>query len=175
MVDRHGRRSTFADVRPVSDGPTGRWFQRGGLVVLLVIVVAGALGAFGVHSRTTRTHENGYTLTVTYAQSARAGWDVPFRMHVHHPGGFGKQLTIGISLDYFQMFETQGFFPDPDSAGNDGHVYQLTYDSPSGDDFEMDYDAYIQPSAQIGKSANVEVTVDNAVVARTSLHTWLVP
>ena len=73
------------------------------------------------------------------------------------------------------MFETQGFFPDPDSATNDGSFVYLTFTKPRGDDFVLDYDAYIQPAAQVGKSAVVKLLLEDTVVARTDLRTWLVP
>jgi len=168
--------STASDVRPVADGPAPAWGRRVVVAVLALIVIAGALGVFGVHSRTVRTTANGYTLTVTYPQTARAGLDVPWRVHVHHPGGFPAQIVIAVSTDYFRMFETQGFFPDADSVSNDGRFVYFTFDTvPGSSDFSVDYDAYIQPAAQIGKSAIVKLVVGKHIQAQTSLHTWLVP
>jgi hypothetical protein len=46
---------------------------------------------------------------------------------------------------------------------------------PSGHDFVLDFDLYIQPSSQIGKKATVELLIHRQVVATTSLHTWLLP
>jgi len=167
--------STLRDVRPASAGPTRRWPRRFGIAVLTALVVAGALGVFGVHSSTVSTSSDGYTLTVTYPRVARAGLDVPWRASVHHPGGLPKSFTIAISTDYFRMFETQGFYPNADSMTNDGRFVYFTFMNPQGADFVLDYDAYIQPASQLGKSATVEVIVGNEVVARTSVHTWLVP
>ncbi len=149
--------------------------QRTGVVVLFVLVVAAAFGVFGVHSRTTSTHGGGYGLSVTYPQTARAGLDVPWRAHVHRAGGFDSAITLAVSTDYWRMFETQGFFPDADSATNDGHFVYFTFQKPQGTDFVLDYDAYIQPAAQLGKSATVKLIVHGRVVAETTLHTWLVP
>jgi hypothetical protein len=167
--------STLRDVRRAADGPPSRPVQRIGLAVLLVIVLAGALGVFGVHSRTTSTRSGGYELSVTYPQTARAGLDVPWRTRVHHAGGFDSAITLAVSTDYWRMFETQGFFPDADSSTNDGHFVYLTFQKPRGTDFVLDYDAYIQPAAQLGKSATVKLIVHGSVVAETTLHTWLVP
>jgi hypothetical protein len=168
-------RSTFVRVRNDGDHPAPQWGRRLGTAVLFLVVLAGALGVFGVHSATTRTSSSGYQLTVIYARTARAGLDVPFRVKVHRDAGFSGDLTIAISLDYFRMFETQGFFPDPDSASNDGTFYGMTYNKPAGTNFELDYDAYIQPSSQIGKSATIKIIVGGQTVASTSIHTWLAP
>jgi hypothetical protein len=135
----------------------------------------GAVGLFGVHSRTVRTTSNGWTLAVTYPQAARAGLDVPWRARVSHSGGLPSKITLAVSTDYFRMFETQGFFPDPDTVTNDGRFVYFTFDTPAGDDFLVDYDAYIQPGSQLGKSATVKVIVSGQEVAHTSLRTWLVP
>jgi hypothetical protein len=58
---------------------------------------------------------------------------------------------------------------------NDGRYVSFTFDQPKSDNFELEYDAYIQPAAQIGKSATVRVVVHGVIVAATTVHTWLVP
>jgi hypothetical protein len=108
-------------------------------------------------------------------RTARAGLDVPFTVRVQHTGGLPSSITLAVSTDYFRMFETQGFYPDADSATNDGRFVNLTFTTPSGDDFVLDFDAYIQPGAQRGKSATVELIVRGSTVATVRLHTWLVP
>lgn len=167
-----GSASTLRDVR--RDAYVGRWARRAGLTVLLLIVVAAAFGVFGVHSRTTTKRAGGYSLTVTYPQVARAGLDVPWRVHVSYPSA-PKAITIAVSSDYFRMFETQGFYPNPDSQTNDGHFVGFTFQSPPSDGMELEYDAYIQPAAQIGKSATIKVLVNGSVVVATKIRTWLVP
>jgi hypothetical protein len=139
------------------------------------VVALGALGYLGVRSRTVQARANGYTLQVTYPQTARAGLDIAWRAHVHHAGGFSSDITLAISTDYFRMFETQGFYPDADKSTNDGHFVYFTFLKPPGDDFLVDYDAYIQPASQLGKSATVKLIIDKQVQVQTHLHTWLVP
>jgi hypothetical protein len=143
--------------------------------LLFVIVVCGAIGVFGVHSRTAHTSSNGFQMSVTYPQTARSGWDVPFEVVVRHPGGFGDSLTLAISRNYFRMFESQGFFPDADSSTADDQFVYMTFTAPKGDVFTLWYDTYIQPSQQLGKSAEVRLIVNETVVAKTTLRTWLVP
>lgn len=168
--------STLTDVRSAQEGPPSRWGRRVGVAVLLVLVVLGAVGVFGVHSRTATREANGYTLSVTYPQVARAGLDVPWRVRVHKDGGVNSELTLAISSAYFRLFETQGFYPDPDSATNDGQsVYMQFGKPPPGQDFVLEYDAYIQPAAQLGKTVTIRLIVDGAEMARARVHTWLVP
>jgi hypothetical protein len=167
--------STLSDIRRGGPSVWATWGRRSGIALLSLVIVAGAVGVFGVHSRTVRDSADGYTLAVTYPQTARAGLDVPWRARVHKDGGFTSDITLAVSTDYFRMFETQGFYPNADAETNDGQFVYFTFSKPGGDDFVLDYDAYIQPSAQIGKSATVKLTVDGRDVVQTSLHTWLVP
>jgi hypothetical protein len=143
--------------------------------VLLVVVALGAVGLFGVRSATATVSANGYTITVTYPRVARAGLDVPFRVHIFHPGGFSAGVGVAISSDYFEMYETQGFFPEPDSERNNGRFVTLNFAKPVGSDFQVEYDTYVQPAAQIGKSATIRIEVGGQVVAHTSISTWLLP
>ena len=168
--------STLGDIRRVGDKPPTLWPRRIGTVVLLVVVLVGALGFLGVHSATTSSGGHDYQLSVTYPRVARAGLDIPFRVHVHHDGGVSEDPTIAISSAYLRLFETQGWYPDADTITNDGSFVYLTFTAPPpGQDFTLEYDAYIQPGAQVGKSATVRLLINGHQVAETTLHTWLVP
>jgi len=41
---------------------------------------------------------------------------------VTHPGGLGKEVTLAISGDYLNIFETQGFHPTPSDETRDGRM-----------------------------------------------------
>lgn len=143
---------------------------------MCLVVLLAAFGVLGVHTRTVSHSSNGYTLSVTYPQVARAGLDVPWRARVHRDGGVNSDITLAVSSDYFRMFETQGFYPNPDRSTNDAkYVYMAFTGLVPGRDFLLEYDAYIQPGSQIGKSGTVLLLVGGHEVARTSFHTWLVP
>lgn len=168
--------STLDDVRPSAKGPHPHWGRRVGLSILLLIVLLGAVGALGVHSHTNSSSAGGYTLSVTYPQVARAGLDTPWRARVHRAGGVNADLTLAVSSAYFRLFETQGFYPTPDSTTNDGdYVYMQFTKLRPGRDFVLEYDTYIQPASQLGKSGTVRLIIGGHEVVRTSFHTWLVP
>ena len=169
-------RSTLGDIRRVGNSPPALWPRRIGTAVLFLVVLAGALGFLGVRSATTSANGGAYRLSVTYPHVARAGLDIPFRVHVHHDGGVAENPTIAISSAYFRLFETQGFYPDADTVTNDGSFVYMTFTAPPpGRDFTLEYDAYVQPAAQVGKSATVRLLINGRQVAETTLHTWLVP
>jgi hypothetical protein len=154
----------------------GAWWRRFFLVLLAVVVAAGLAGLLGVRDATASAEQDGWSLQVRYAATARAGLDVPFVMTVRHEGGFDKQVTLALTADYFDIFETQGFHPEPSGETRDGHTLYLTFDAPPrGDTLTVSYDAYIQPAAQQGRSATVAVWVDQEQVASVDVRTRLVP
>jgi hypothetical protein len=176
LADADSRDSTLRDVRMPAVGPVRAWPRRAGQLLLLVIVLLGAFGWLGVHSRTTSSAANGYTLTVTYPQVARSGLDVPFRVVLHRDiGVLPSDVKLAISEDYFRIFETQGFYPEPDSSTNDGTFVYFTFKSPPAATFMFEYDAYVQPASQLGKDATIRAIADGRQVAQVSIHTWLAP
>jgi hypothetical protein len=145
------------------------------LFLVAVAVVAGAAGILGVHAGTVTSSANGYQLRVVYPHVARAGQDIPWRATITHPGGFKGDVTLAVSSHYFDIMETQGWHPTPNDETTTPKFYYMTFTAPPGDTLEISYDTYIQPSAQLGRRADVVVIVDNEQVVRTSYRTWLVP
>lgn len=160
----------------VSRRPPARWGRRLGAIILLIVVVAGATGFLGARSRTVTATGGGYRMQVVYPKIARAGLDVPFRVRVHRDGGLPSNIVLAISPEYFRMFETQGFYPDASSVTNDGQFVYFTFSTKANsDNFLWDADIYIQPASQIGRHGTVALVIDRQVVAKTTIHTWLLP
>ena len=120
--------------------------------------------------------ETGRDMKDKYKETARAGLDVPWQVVVTHADGFEKEVTIAVTGDYFDIYETQGFTPEPSASMRDATTLYLTFDAPDGDVLTVDYDAYIQPSSQVGRDATVSV-VDAAHVPLVSvdIDTYLLP
>lgn len=167
--------STLVDVKDPLKERQGRVGRRIAIGVITLLLIVGATGYLGVHSRTVKASANGYSLTVVYPQVARAGLDVPWRATVRHPGGFSSDITLAISSHYFDIFETQGFHPNPSEESATPEFYYLTFSRPPGDTLEVSYDAYIQPGAQLGRHADTAVLVNNVEMVRVDYRTWLVP
>ncbi|GAA1133155.1 hypothetical protein [Nocardioides aquiterrae] len=156
-------------------GALAVWSRRGYLVLLLVVVAAGLAGLLGVRTVTDSADEADWSMTFTHAGVARAGLDVPWRVTVRHPGGFGKELTLALTADYLDIYEEQGFRPEPAETTRDGDTLFLTFTAPLGDTFVLDFDAYIQPSAQRGRGGTLSVMDDGARVATVDFDTRLLP
>jgi len=145
------------------------------LGVLTIAVALALTSLLGVHTSTATAQRAGYTLSLRYPAVARAGLDVEWQVRVQHPGGFGKELTLAVTGDYFNIFETQGFHPQPSDETRDGHTLYLTFTAPPGDTFVVYYDAYIQPASQQGKSARVALLDQGAPAVWIDYRTRLLP
>jgi hypothetical protein len=155
----------------------GVWWRRVFLVVLTLVVVAGLAGLLGVRVATASAEDGAWSLQVQYAATARAGLDVPLEMTVRHEGGFGgKQVTLAFTGSYFDIFETQGFHPNPSDETRDGDTLYLTFSAPpDGDTLVVAYDAYIQPASQVGRGARIAVVDQGNQVAAVDIQTRLWP
>ena len=141
-----------------------------------MVVLAGVGGLLGVRTSTATDRAGGFQLSVDYASIARAGLDVPWQVTVTHEGGFDKTITLAVTGDYFDIYETQGFTPEPSTTIRDAETLYLTFDAPEGDTFIVDYDAYIQPSSQRGEAATVSVVdAELRPLASVDIDTFLLP
>jgi hypothetical protein len=155
--------------------PVALWLRRGMLAVMALVVAADLFSLLGVHTSTVAAERNGYGLTLRYPSVARAGLDTPWQVTVTHPGGLGKEVTLAVTGSYFNIFETQGFHPEPSEETRDGRTLYLTFTAPPGDTFVVDFDAYIQPSSQQGRSATLAVVDDGTPMVSVDYRTRLMP
>jgi hypothetical protein len=168
--------STLDDLESRSQDVVGLWGRRAFLTVLLGVVVAGVVGLLGVHSTVVESEQDGWTLRLEYADTARAGLDVPFTATVSRQGGLSEQVTLALTGDYLDIYESQAFHPEPSESSRDGETLYLTFDSPaSGDTLTVSYDAYIQPAAQRGRAGTLAVVSDGRRVAVVELRTRVLP
>jgi hypothetical protein len=167
--------STLEGIETRDQGRLSVWGRRGILGLLLAFVLAGLGGFLGVRTATETDRAGGYELSLHHATTARAGLDVPWEVTVTHEGGFEKVIRLAVTGDYFDIFETQGFTPDPSDATRDGQTLYLTFAAPPGDTFVVAYDAYIQPSSQLGRDGTVSVLEDGLPVASVDFDTTLLP
>jgi hypothetical protein len=167
--------STTADVRQPEAGLRSVRARSALVGLLLVIVLAAATGLLGVRSTTVTSSAGGYTLSVTYAWVARAGLDVPWTLEVHRDGGFAGPVTVGVTAEYFDIYESQGLDPEPSAQTADADTLYWTFDPPPGDDLAVDFDAYIQPASQWGASGTAAVLEGGRPVVGVDFTTALVP
>jgi hypothetical protein len=156
-------------------GPVSLWLSRAARSALGLVVVLGAAGALGLHTSAVSSSEDGYRLSVEYPRVARAGLDTRWQVTVVHEGGFAHDVTLAVTAGYFDIFESQRFFPEPTDETRDGELLYLTFAKPPGETLTVGYDAYIQPSSQRGASATVAVMETGQPVASVDITTSLLP
>lgn len=168
--------STLTGLETGREERSGLWGRRAFLCLLLVVVLAGVTGRLGVRTATASADSADYDLDVTYAAVARAGLDVPWQVTVTSRAGFQEEITLAVTGDYFDIYETQGFTPEPSASTRDADTLYLTFDAPEGTEFTVDYDAFIQPSSQVGHDATVSVVDAGLVpIVTVSIRTTLLP
>jgi hypothetical protein len=168
--------STLSPTRDLGTVQRAQHGRRAAILAMWVLVIAGAVGAFGVRSATVRASSDGFGASLYYAQVARAGWDVPWHLEITKEGGFDSgTVTVAVSRSFFDIYETQGFHPSPESETSDDQYVYLEFSAPPGDTLVVDYDAYIQPMAQLGRRSHLKVITDGQ--ERVDLHwrTFLFP
>jgi hypothetical protein len=84
-------------------------------------------------------------------------------------------VVIAVESDYFDMFESQGWTPEPSAETADAVRTYMTLDPPPGDTLTLGFDAYIQPSSQAGASGSVSVYEDGIDVVTVDFTTWVAP
>jgi hypothetical protein len=170
-------RSTLEGLEHCGDGRVAAWSRRAVLIVLALVLLVGVVSLLGVHTRHQHAEDGGYRLSLSYPAIARAGLDTKWQVVLEHPGGFtAKTVTLAVTGDYFDIFETQGFHPEPAGSTRDGTWLYLTFDTPpTGERLVVDFDAYIQPSSQLGRGATLEVLDAGEPVVSLDYTTWLLP
>jgi hypothetical protein len=168
--------STLVDLREGGGHGWKKLLRRSAIAVLVLVVAAGMSGWLGVRTATVTHSGSGYQLTVEYPQVARAGLDTPWTVTVESEGGFDSQVTLAVTSEWFSIFETQGLRPTPSAETSDATMTYFVLDPPpAGDTLTLDYDAYVQPAAQSGASAEVWLIVGGERVAAVDYETWVLP
>lgn len=169
-------RSTLEELESGAEGRRAVWSRRGLLIGLMGLVTAGAVGLLGDDHVRKRASGGGYELELLYARTARPGLDVPWEVTVRHPGGFPTDtVTLSVTSTYFDIFETQGFQPDPSDSTRDGDRLYLSFTKPEGDTLVVGFDAYVQPSSRVGRSGTLAVVADGRPAVSLDFETTLLP
>ncbi|WP_121256482.1 hypothetical protein [Nocardioides ferulae] len=168
-------RSSLHDV-DTRTPPHALWVRRGFVLVLAAFVAAGLSGVLGVRTATTTATSEDWRLELRHAAVARAGLDVPWEVTIEHVGGFTDDVVLSVTGDYLDIYETQGFAPEPVEMVRDGSTLYLTFaPPPAGETFVVSYDAYIQPASQRGAKATLSVLDGDVPVVSLDFETRLLP
>lgn len=173
----------MSDLPPTSPATVGvdqlrrsRMLRRIGLGVLTVIVLAGAVGLFGIRTRTVSASGGGYSMSLQYPSTDRADEPVRWVLTLVHPGGFTGSVDVAVTQSYLDMLDVNAIQPEPSSSRNDGGFVVWTFDPPAGNRLRVLLDANIQLNAHLGAGAVVSVLDEHGhPVVSVRYRTWVAP
>ena len=84
-----------------------------GTTVIAHLAYADTFSAYNYASVDASPPDGAVTRQGNYAQIARAGLDVPFRIPVERPGGFDQDVTVAVSSEYLDLFDRTSVDPEP--------------------------------------------------------------
>jgi hypothetical protein len=168
--------STTSDLPRTSRGTVERWSMRGGLLLLTLVVAAGAVGLLGPRKGETSASAGGLLLEVQYPAITRAGEPAPLHIRVTSADGFDGTIRIGLCDDLFDDLDFQNWYPNPSGETGDATGLVYEFDPPDGDVFETSLDARSAPGA-FGevRGCTVSVLEKGAAVVSASFRTWRMP
>jgi hypothetical protein len=170
--------STLPDRRPDEKVRRARDLRRVGLTLLSVFVLLGLTGVLGTRTAEKSASAGRYDLTVTYPQVSRSGHAVRFEVEVRREGGFpaGEPVRLRVLGRYYDLFDENGFSPQPDAeTADDRYVYD-EFAPPDGDTLLVSVDTRIEPARNSGEDGEVSVLdEDGRPVTTVRFHTYLVP
>jgi hypothetical protein len=171
--------STTDSIKPdPGAGARAVWLRRVFLALLAVVVALGLVGLLGVRSRTvtSQSPDGQVEVSVRYAQVARAGLDVPFRVTIRRQGGLDGDVTVAASSNYLDLFDRNAIDPEPSSATSTEDEVIWKFDQPPGDTLEISLDMQVQSGRHWGRSGHVTVLDDSGQpIVGVGFKTWLVP
>jgi hypothetical protein len=175
-VAQRAEASTANDVPDTSRGAAERWWMRAGLLVMFLVVLAGATGLLGTRTATTRTTAGDKVLMLTYPAISRSGQPSPLDIRVISAGGFDGPIRIALCDDLFDHLDFQNWYPNPSKETGDATRLVYEFDPPDGDTFEVSLDARSAPG-QFGGIEDCKVALldKDVEVASTTFHSWRMP
>ena len=150
--------------------------MRAGLLLLALIVLAGAVGLLGPRTGETSASAAGYQLDVTYPAISRAGEPAPLHVRVESAAGFDGPIQLALCDDLFDDLDFQSWYPSPSAETGDTSELLYEFDPPDGNVFEVSLDARAAPG-QFGEveDCSVKVLDDDAEVVSVSFNSWRMP
>jgi hypothetical protein len=152
-----------------------RAFRRLFMALVCAFLAVGLTGYLGVRSRTTTVSGGGYELTVTYGQVSRPGLATPWSFEIRHQGGFEGPITVSTKNSYLDLFDENGFDPQPSTSTATPDEVIWEFEPPEGDTLGVSLDARIEPGAQWGRQGETSVLIDGEKVVTARYKTWVMP
>lgn len=183
MAGHHGakdqtdeRTSVWSDIETSTHRPRAVWARRIGTALLALVITLGATGVLGERTARTSATVDGREITVIYPDVVRSGRDAPLIVRVTQPGGFDSPtVDLAFTASYFEIFDHQRFYPEPDSETSDGTWVRLSFEAPPGEVFELRMDMNAEPRLQLRRDAQVTLVLDDELRQGLDISTTFIP
>ncbi|MFN2595421.1 MAG: hypothetical protein ABR579_11095 [Actinomycetota bacterium] len=152
-----------------------RALRRVGISVLTLIVLAAAVGVFGIRTGTATASQNGYSMRLDYPAVDRAGQPIHWALTLHHAGGFSAPIGVGITQSYLDLLDVNAINPQPSASRNVGDLVVWSFAPPQGDVLRVSMDAFVQLNAHLGADADVAVLQNGSRMVGVHYRTWVAP
>jgi hypothetical protein len=166
---------TTPEETDLSRARRARTVRRTFLTLLAAFIALGAAGRFGVRTATVTASGGGYELAVTYGQVTRPGLPTPWSFTLRHPGGFEGPVTVATTNRYLEMFDENGFDPQPTSSTATELYLIWEFEPPPGDTLAVSLDARLEPSVHWARSGETAVLENGRRVVVVRYRTWVMP
>jgi hypothetical protein len=143
--------------------------------VLTLFVLLGTVGVFGIRTRTATVSAAGYSLSLQYPFTDRAGEPVHWVLTVHREGGFPDTVDVGLTQSYLDTLDLNDIQPQSSDSKTVGPYVVWTFTRPAGEDLRISIDAQIQLNAHFGAEGTVAVFEEDKPVASLRFRTWTAP
>jgi len=149
--------------------------RRLGIAFLVALVLAGAIGVFGIRTRNVAVSGRGYSMSLRYPFTERPNQPITWVLTIRHPGGFAQDVDVAIEQSYLDLLDLNDIQPSPADSSTDGPFVVWTFSKPSGDVLRVTIDALIQANAHFGAGAIVRLMEGSVPILSLSYRTWVAP
>ncbi len=150
-----------------------RW-RRLTITLLGLFVLAALTQQLGVRTDTVSGNSGDLSVTITYADRGRGALAASYKIDVERPGGFDGEIEVRTTQTYLEIFDDNGFEPDPDTTTTEGGYVVWTFDPPPGSELNIILDARIEPGVFGRERGTTTVSADGEVVT-LDYTTWVAP
>ena len=170
--------STLPEIAPPEKVKRARDVRRVGLAALFAFLLAGGVGLLGTRTGETSATSGEWSLVVTHPTVSRSGHAVRLEFEVRHAGGFDPASPVRVRFlsSYFDLFDENGFTPQPDAETSDELYTYDEFEAPDGDVLLISVDTRIEPARQRGEAGDVAVVdAEGRPLVQVSFRTRLLP
>src|SRR3954470_15364000 len=144
------------------------------VVFVVLVMLAGVGGWFGLKTGKAQAEGNGTSIELTYARISRRGLKTPWELDVNRAGGFSGDVQVSISATYYDHLTVTRIDPEPTSTVVTEDNVVFTFQQPAGTVMRVLMDADVDASARPGRTHGVTTVAVNGEQGANVAYTTMV-